>query len=98
MDKVILLGKDIDELDNLLYDTAQDFLKNFNLLDAELKSLTSRGFTGDAATALFDTYTKKVEPTLQDIAKVANKFSQYMSEQKAGYHKLMSDLDMTARG
>lgn len=98
MNRVVLLEKDINELDDLLYNTAQDFIKNFNLLDAELKSLTSRGFTGDAANALLDTYTKKVEPTLQDVAKVASKFSEYMNEQKTGYQKLMSDLDMTARG
>ena len=98
MNKVELVGKDIQELQQLLENTAADFLKNFNDLNVELTTLTSRGFTGEAAKALIDTYESKVRPALETIAKETQKAADYMAERKSGFDRLMSDLGDNMRG
>ena len=97
MTSVSANSSDIAQLLDQLETAGANFTKNFRALDEEITTLTSRGFTGEAAQALEQTYTQKVQPVLKEISNETEKKASYMAEQKQGFERLTSNLDSTMR-
>lgn len=91
-------SQELGTLTEELYTAAVNFGKSFNNLDERLNSLTSRGFTGEAADALMQKYNSAVKPKLQEVKKQTDEATSFMEEKNEEFGKLSSKMEDIARG
>ena len=68
--------------------TSQDL----NTLEERLISLTSRGFTGDAAVVLMERFNTSVKPNSEAMMKVVNGVINTMHEKTAGFNRTVDSI------
>ena len=83
----------LDELTDELYTAASNFGRSFDELDERLTTLTSRGFTGEAADALMQKYNSSVKPKLQEVKKQTDQATNFMEDKGLGFKKLSSKME-----
>ena len=89
------------ELKNII-ETLEGALSNYNKKFAELEegitTLTSRGFTGNAAEALMANYNSRTKPELEEVKRSTTKVINYMKEQQTRFNSLSQKLNDIASG
>ena len=87
---------DAVELRNII-DTLEAALDNYNRkfqeLDEGITTLTSRGFTGNAAEALMGKYNTQTKSELEEVKRSTTGVINYMKEQQAKFNTLSQTLN-----
>lgn len=79
---------------NLAYN---NYKKSYAALEEGLTTLTSKGFTGDVAPVLMNTFNTKVKPNGEAMMEVVNRAIATMEEQTMKFNKTSDDMISIAR-
>lgn len=75
-----------------------NYNKSYKALEEGLTTLTQRGFTGDAAPVLMNTFNTKVKPNGEAMMNVVNRAITTMEEQTIKFNKTVDAMsDISAR-
>ncbi len=91
-------SKELQALEDELFTAAANFGKSFDELDSRLSSLTSSGFTGEAADALIQLFNSRVKPKLLEVKKQTDQAAGFMDDKAKGFAALSSKMEDIARG
>ena len=96
MNEVILKDSELKAMIGELEAAVSKFTASYNSLQERLTSLTSRGFTGEAAEALMSKFNSTLKPNSDELIKTVNSALNTMKEKEVGFQRLMANLTDTA--
>ena len=88
---------ELRELTEQLNTAYTNYQKSYAALEEGLTTLTSRGFTGDVAPVLMNTFNTKVKPNGEAMREVVKKAITTMEEQTIKFNRASDDMVSIAR-
>lgn len=88
---------ELRELTEQLNTAYTNYQKSYAALEEGLTTLTSRGFTGDVAPVLMNTFNTKVKPNGEAMMEVVKKAITTMEEQTIKFNRASDDMVSIAR-
>lgn len=88
---------ELRELTEQLNTAYTNYQKSYTALEEGLTTLTSRGFTGDVAPVLMNTFNTKVKPNGEAMMEVVKKAITTMEEQTIKFNRASDDMVSIAR-
>lgn len=92
MNEVIVKDSELRGLISELESAISKFNTSYKSLEERLTSLTSRGFTGEAAEALMGKFNSTLKPNSEELIKVVSNTLNVMQSKEAEFQRLMGNL------
>ena len=92
METIHVTKEDLTNMISELENAIEKFNKSFNALEEGMVSLTSKGFTGDAAETLMVKFNGAVKPNLESVRAETTRVLDYMKEQSTKFDRLNQQL------
>lgn len=92
LNEINVTSQDLNTLTQELENAYANFNKSYKALEERLISLTSRGFTGDAAVVLMERFNTSVKPNSEAMMKVVNGVINTMHEKTAGFNRTVDSI------
>lgn len=98
LNEINVTSSDLNILTQELETAYANFKKSYSELEEGLNTLTQRGFTGDAAPVLMNTFNTKVKPNGEAMMRTVDSVINTMREKTAGFNRTVESLkDIASR-